>query len=155
MTGFANKQRGMTLIELVISIVVIAIAVSAVLGVLTANVGRSADAMIVSQAASIAEAYAEEIALKPFADPDGASGESARADFDDAGDYDGLVDSGAVDQFGNAIPELDDYTVSVSVTPSSALPGVDSADALRIDVRVQRAPHVDFVLTEYKTRLSP
>lgn len=155
MSAAGRPQRGVTLIEVVVSIVVVAIAVSAVLGVLASNVGRSADAMVVSQAASIAEAYAEEISLKPFTDPDGTSGESARADFDDASDYDGLVDTGAVDQFGNAIPELDEYTVSVSVSPSSALPDVGSGDALRIDVRVQYAPHVDFVLTEYKTRLSP
>ena len=66
-----HRERGATLIELVISIVVIAIAASAVLGVLSSTVGRSADAMVLSQGVAIAEAYLEEISLKPYDDPDG------------------------------------------------------------------------------------
>jgi MSHA pilin protein MshD len=64
-----HAERGMTLVELTISIVVIAIAASAVLGLLSRSVGRSADAMVMSQAVAIAEAYLEEITLKPFASP--------------------------------------------------------------------------------------
>jgi MSHA pilin protein MshD len=143
----------MTLIEVVIAIVVVAIAASATLGVLSRSVAHSADAMILSQAVAIAEAYVEEISLKPFADPDGADGEAARADFDDADDYDGLLDNGAYDQFGNAIAGLAGYTVSVGVVPSAALPGIGGADALRIDVRVTYAPYVDYVLSAYRTRL--
>jgi MSHA pilin protein MshD len=146
-------ERGMTLIELVIAIVVVAIAVSAILGVLSRNVEHSADAMIMSQAVSIAEAYMEEVSLKAFADPDGIDGEALRADFDDADDYAGLVDNGAYDQFGNAIAGLAGYTVSVAVGPSTALPGIGGADALRIDVRVAYAPYIDYVLSAYKTRL--
>ncbi len=147
-----QRQNGMTLVELIIAIVVIAIAVSAVLGVLTRNVQHSADAMVIRQAAAIAEAYLEEVSLKPFVDPDGIDGEAARTDFDDVDDYNGLVDAGAVDQFGNPIVALADYTVSVTVTPSSALPNVPLADALRVDVNVVRLPYVDFVLTGYRTR---
>jgi MSHA pilin protein MshD len=147
------REHGMTLIEVIVSIVVVAIAVTAVLGVLAANVRHSADAMVVTQAVSIAEAYIEEISLKPFADPDGSDGETARANLDDADDYDGLVDAGAVDQFGNAIAGLENYTVSVAVGPSSALPGVTASDTLRIDVRVQFAPYVNYTLSTYRARL--
>jgi MSHA pilin protein MshD len=146
-------ERGMTLIEVIIAIVVVAIAVSAILGVLARNVEHSADAMIMSQAVSVAEAYMEEVSLKAFADPDGIDGEALRADFDDADDYAGLVDNGAYDQFGNAIAGLAGYTVSVAVGPSTALPGIGGADALRIDVRVAYLPYVDYVLSAYKTRL--
>jgi len=149
----ARPQLGMTLIEVVISIVVVGIAAAAVLGVLSRNVRHSADAMVLSQAVSIAEAYIEEITLKAFADPDAMDGEVARTDFDDVDDYDGLVDVGAVDQFGTPIAALAGYTVSVSVNPSAALPSVAAADALRVDVRVQYAPYVDFYLSGYKTRL--
>jgi MSHA pilin protein MshD len=151
-TGPRN-QRGVTLVELVIAIVVIAIAVGAVLGVLAANVGRSADAMIVSQGISIAEAYLEEVSLKPFSDPDGSDGETLRADFDDVDDYDGLVNVGAADQFGNPISGLENYTVSVAVSSSTALPAVAAGDVYRIDVRVQHAPAVDYTITGYRTRL--
>jgi MSHA pilin protein MshD len=153
MSHAARKQAGMTLIEVVISIVVVAIAVSAVLGVLARNAQHSADAMVLTQAVSIAEAYLEEISLKPFDDPDAADGEAARVDFDDVDDYDGLVDAGAADQFGNPIAALAAYTVSVDVTPTGALPSIAAADAVRVDVRVQYMPYVDFSLSAYRTRL--
>jgi MSHA pilin protein MshD len=143
----------MTLVEVVIAIVIIAIAVSAVLGVLARNVEHSADAMILTQGITIAEAYLEEISLKPFSDPDGIDGEIGRANFDDVDDYDSLVDAGAADQFGNAIPGLGGYTVSVAVSPSSALPGVAAADAYRIDVQVAFPPDLDYTLSAYRTRL--
>jgi MSHA pilin protein MshD len=142
----------MTLIEVVIAIVIVANSVGAILGVLSRNVANSADAMIVSQAVSIAEAYLEEISLKPFVDPDGIDGEASRPAFDDADDYDGLLDNGAYDQFGNPIGGLSAYTVSVSVLQSAALPNIAAADALRIDVRVAYAPYVNYVLSGYKTR---
>lgn len=142
----------MTLVELVIAIVVVAIAVGAILGVLARNVEHSADAMIVRQAVAIAEAYMEEISLKPFSDPDGADGETNRIDFDDADDYDGLVDTGARDQFDSPLAGLSAYTISVAVVASGALPNVAATDALRIDVRVRNAPFVDYVLSAYKTR---
>ena len=147
------RQHGMTLVEVVISIVVIAIAVGAVLGVLSRTVEHSADALLTSQAVSIAEAYAEEIALKPFADPDGSDGETLRSAFDDVDDYDGLVDVGVADQLGTPIAGLEGYTVAVTVTPSAALPSVAAADALRIDVRVQFPAFVDYTLSTYRTSL--
>lgn len=149
----AHGERGVTLIELVISIVVIAIAASAVLGVLSSSVGRSADAMVLAQAVSVAEAYLEEISPKPYADPDGVDGEALRTDFDDVDDYDGLVDNGARDQFGAALASLSAYTVTVTVVASAALAGVPAADAERVDVSVTHPGNVSVVLSGYKARL--
>lgn len=148
-----RAQRGVTLVELVVSIVIVAIAAGAVLGVLSRSAARSADAMIMAQAVSIAEAYLEEISLKPYADPDGVDGETNRVDFDDVDDYNGLVDSGARNQFGTAIAALSRYTVSVSVGSSSALSSVPSGDALRVDVRVTYSPSVTVAISGYRTRL--
>jgi len=149
----ANRELGVALIELVVSIVIVSIAAASVLGLLSRTTEHSADAMIISQAVSIAEAYLEEISLKPFADPDGVDGEGNRADFDDVDDYDGLVDAGAADQFGNPIAALSGYTVTVTVTGSAALPTVPAADAARVDVRVGFPPSVNLTLSGYKTRL--
>jgi MSHA pilin protein MshD len=146
-------ERGTTLIELIVSIVIVAIAASAVLGVLSSSAGRSADAMIMAQAVSIAEAYLEEISLKAYADPDGIDGETVRTDFDDVDDYNGLLDSGARNQFGTAIAELSRYTVAVTVGTSAALTSVPSGDALRIDVQVTYTPNVTVALSGYRTRL--
>ncbi len=145
-----HNERGATLIELVISIVVIAIAASAVLGVLSSSVGRSADAMVMSQAVAVAEAYLEEISLKPFVDPDGVDGEATRAAFDDVDDYNGLVDSGARDQFDTPLAPLTQYTVAVTVVPSAGLTGVPLGAAERIDVQVTYPGGV-VALTGYKT----
>jgi MSHA pilin protein MshD len=156
--NFANSklytsQTGATLVELLLSIVIVAIAASAVLGVLSTTNASSADPMLRHQAASIAEAYLEEILLKSFDDPDGVDGEVARVDFDDVDDYDGLLDAGARDQFGNPIAALSDYSVSVSVSSSAALPGVPAADALRVDINVAWQSRIDFIVSSYRTRL--
>ena len=152
MNPATRSQRGVTLIELLVSIVIVAIAASAVLGVLSMTTARSADPMIRHQAAAIAESYLEEILLKPLSDPDGVDGEAARADFDDLDDYDGLSDAGAHDQFGLPMVGLGDYNVAVTVTTSSALPAVPLADALRVDVVVTHTNAVNFALSGYRTR---
>lgn len=152
MSCAATHQRGVTLVELLMSIVVVSIAASSVLGVMSMTTARSADPMIRHQASAIAEAYLEEILLKPLTDPDGADGEAARADFDDLDDYDGLLDAGARDQFGVPIAGLGAYNVAVTVTPSAALPAVPIADALRVDVIVTHSNIVNFALSGYRTR---
>ena len=148
-----KHEVGVTLVELLLSIVIVAIAASAVLGVLSATTDRSADPMVRHQAAAIAEAYLEEILLKPFTDPDGVDGEAARVNFDDVDDYNGLADAGARDQFGNPIAALAGYSVLVTVSSSAALPSVPAADALRVDVNVVWQAAIDFTFSGYRTRL--
>lgn len=153
MMNAGNHQQGVTLVELLVSIVIVSIAASGVLGVLSMTTAGSADPMIRHQAAAIAESYLEEILLKSFTDPDGVDGEAARVDFDDLDDYDGLADAGARDQFDNPIAGLGDYNIVVAVTASAALPAVPAADTLRIDVVVTRGVDVSFSLSGYRTRL--
>ena len=148
-----KSQHGTTLVELLLSIVIVAIAASAVLGVLSTTNASSADPMLRHQAASIAEAYLEEILLKPFADPDGVDGEVARVDYDDVDDYDGLLDTGARDQFDNPIAALSDYSVSVTVSSSAALPAIPAADVLRVDINVAWQSEINFIFSSYRTRL--
>ncbi len=145
-----HRQSGGTLIELVIAIVIISISVSAILMALSTSLAQSADPMIRHQAVSLAEAYLEEIALKPFADPDGVDGEATRELFDDVDDYNGLVDVGARDQFNAALADLDDYTVTVAVTASSALPSIASTDLYLISVTITHAAQIDFTLSTYR-----
>ena len=58
--------------------------------------------MVLTQAVSVAEAYIEEITLKPYANPDGVDGETACTAYDDVDDYDGLVDVTDLDTTHNA-----------------------------------------------------
>ena len=145
-----RRQAGTTLIELVISIVIVSIAVSAVLMALTMSFGSSADPMVRHQAIAIAEAYLEEITLKAFDDPDGVDGEANRTLYDDVDDYNGLVDVGARDQFNAALTGLDDYTVTVAVTASSGLPSIASTDLFLISVTITHAANIDFTVSAYR-----
>ena len=145
-----SRQAGTTLIELVVAIVIISIAASSVLMALSTSVTYSADPMIRHQAVAIAEAYLEEIALKSFVDPDGVDGEGSRDLYDDVDDYDGLVDNGARNQFDAAIAALSDYTVSVTVTASSALPSIASTELYLISVQITHAANVNFTVSAYR-----
>ncbi len=144
-----RRQAGTTLIELVISIVIVSIAVSAILMVFSMNVGHSADPMLRHQAVAIAEAYLEEISLKAFDDPGGGDGEASRDLYDDVDDYHGLVNVGARNQFDAALPGLGDYTVSVTVTPS-ALPSIAAIDNYLINVTVTHTANINFTLSAYR-----
>jgi len=141
-------SRGVTLIELVVSIVVVAIAASAVLGLLSFAARGSADAMVRNQAVAVAQAYLEEIRFKSFA----ANGvEASRGLFDDVSDYNGLNDVGARDQTGAIIAGLSGYNVTVAVT-NSALDAVAAANSKRIDVTVQNAAAgVTVAISGYRT----
>lgn len=151
------RQRGVTLVELVISIVVIGVAVAGVLAMYKQAVGRSADPMLQEQAVAIAEAYMEEITLKSFLDPDTGTvcpaHEASRANYDNVCDYKGLSDTGARDQSGGApIAGLEQYNVQVSVS-NVALNGVPSTQALQVDVQVTHSAtaSVNVRLTGFRT----
>jgi len=148
--GLCFRQRGVTLIELVLSIVIVAIAASAILGLLSFAARSSADAMIRNQAVAVAQAYLEEIRFKSFSDPDGVGGES-RGTFDDVSDYNGLNDVGARDQTGATIAGLGGYNVTVAVA-TSALGAVAAANSKRIDVTVQyAAAGITVAISGYRT----
>jgi MSHA pilin protein MshD len=146
-----RRQRGVTLVELVIAITVVAISVATILGVIGAISSRSADAMVQQQAVAVAQAYLDEILQRWVVDPNGTPPNTGRGSWDLVDQYNGLLDVGAHDQFGNAIPALGAYTVSVATSPSSALPGVPSAAARRIDITVTYPPNGSVMLSGYRT----
>ena len=151
-----RRQSAFTLIEIIVTIVVIAIGASALLSVFSSLARTSADPAIQQQATTIAEAYLEEILLRAFNDPQGGEtgndeGESGRAEYDDVKDYRSLAAAPAADQFGNPVPALADYTVTVTVT-NSALGGLPAADSLRVDVNVNHPAIGDILLSGYRTR---
>ncbi len=112
-------QHGATLIELIITIVIISIALSGILSVVNITTKHSVDPIIQHQAIAIAESYLEEILLLPITDPTGSNAGETRATFDNIDDYDGLANSGAVDQAGNAISGLENYNITVTVADST------------------------------------
>lgn len=145
-----QAQEGFTLIEVITTIVIISISATAILSVFSNTVRSSVNPMIQQQAISIAEAYMEEITLKPFSDPDGTEAGESRNTFDDVDDYNGLVDAGARDQNGNAIASLGDYTVTVSVV-NAPFNGIAPADAFLITVNVAHSVLDSVEITGYRT----
>lgn len=105
----------MTLVELVITIVIIGIASAALFSAMAAITGRSADPMLRQQSLALAEAYLEAISTRPYAElPSAAQGASAPQDIQ-----------------GNAI--LGDYRVAVEVDAAAT---VGDVVATRIDITV-------------------
>lgn len=77
-----RRERGMTLLELIMFIVVIGIAAAGVVGVIGYAARASTDPMIHKQALAIGEALLEEVQLMPFTycdpdDPQAATAQSA------------------------------------------------------------------------------
>ena len=75
----SRRQRGFTLIELTVFIVIVSVALAGVLTVLNVTAKSSADPMIRKQALAVAEAVLEEVMLQPFTwcDPDDANAATA------------------------------------------------------------------------------
>ena len=150
-----RRQRGLTLIELLLALVIAGIAAATLYGAMAAFSARSADPMLRQQSLALAESYLEEILLQPFSDP--ASGSqcppapAARAAFDNVCDYAGLSDSGARNRFGEAIAALAGYRVDVSVTPT-AWQGLVAAQVLYVQVQVQDPAGGRLLLGSYRVK---
>ena len=73
----SKRQRGVTLIELILFIMIIGIALAAILGVMNVTTRSSADPVRTKQALMIAEALLEEVQLTGFTkcDPSGDNGD--------------------------------------------------------------------------------
>jgi MSHA pilin protein MshD len=143
-----QRQRGVTLVELITSIVVISLAASALLGILGFLSNNSGMALAQTQAQSVADLYLTEALSKPFIDPDGVDGETARTLFDDIDDYNGLDTATATDQAGVAAGS---FRVRVAVVPDS-LVGIPATALRRVDVRVEFAADQMVLATGYRAR---
>ncbi|MGH8221004.1 MAG: type IV pilus modification PilV family protein [Steroidobacteraceae bacterium] len=144
----SSTQGGFTLIEVIVSIVVLAIAVAGVLGGLSVIAVRSANALVNEQAVAIASSYLNEVLQKPFG---AADGKVARSQLDVVDDYGGLTDVGVHDQTGAPVRGLGQYTVTVRVG-AGLLGAVPAAELREVDVTVSNASGVLVVLSGYRTQ---
>lgn len=146
----------MSLIELVIAIVVIAICLTGAFALVNTTTRRSADPMLERQATSIAEAYLEEILQQAYVDPDDGqicpTAEANRKLFDNVCDYSGLAETGARDQQGDAVTGLESYRVEVAIDSKATLGGLTGESVvLRIDVTVTDPLGRPVRLSAYRT----
>jgi MSHA pilin protein MshD len=145
------RNRGFTLLEIITTVVVIAIAATALMSVFSSTVATSADPVLEHQAIAIAEAYMDEIAAKDFAPgPGSVRLAPLPGDIDDVLDYNFLPDTIVRDQNGVAIAALSDYSIVVSVV-TDGLNGIAAVDSLRIDITVSHASIDPVLLSGYRT----
>ncbi|OUS28287.1 hypothetical protein A9Q99_12210 [Gammaproteobacteria bacterium 45_16_T64] len=148
-----QSSRGVTLIELVIAIVVMAVALEAMLSTFAGNVNRSADPMWRNKTIKISQIYLDEILSKRYDEntpiggvpaatilscsslgPDTA--ETSSALYDDVDDYHGYSGvptgtSGALDS------SYSNYSVSITVTcdgSGASVVGSDNAKKITLVV---------------------
>lgn len=146
----AHRERGLTLVELIMFLVIVSLAVAGILQVMTYTTRNSADPQVRKQALAVAEALLEEVESMPFTacDPDGfdvSSGAcsmpegmgpevafagqpaaeargSATAPFDNVNDYAGFNLAGGGSDIGGsaAVVVPAGYSASVAVAQDSA-----------------------------------
>lgn len=130
-----HGQRGFTLIELIIFIVVVSAGLAGILLVMNTVVKSSADPMVRKQAAALGESILEEIVQKEYQDPDGVSGETTRDNMDDVDDYKGKSAAQVQSLFADSLAQVPGYTIAIAVGAEAALSGVNMK---RIAVTVSR-----------------
>jgi MSHA pilin protein MshD len=123
------SAKGFSLIELVITIMVLGIALSAMTASLFSGVGRNADPLWQSKATQLSQAYLDEIlsmryqedsplgggAVNTCSDSGPEAGETNRSLYDDVDDYKGLTETADfLDTSTSSI--YSGYTVNVEVT---------------------------------------
>ena len=146
-TRKARRQRGLSLVEQIVFIVVVGVAVAGVLAAMNVATRGSADPMIQKQALAIAEAVLEEVQLQPFTrcDPDDTSAATATAAADCTGGAGGANDESTTplgreageDRYSAVTPfdNVSDYSGfdSSVAEPSSGLTGIRDMGANLID----------------------
>ena len=141
------RQRGFTLIELIIFIVVVSAGLAGILSVMNTVVKSSADPMVRKQAMALAESILEETMLQNYNDPDGLPNivESDRILWDNVADYHGQSNSTL------GVPSsLSSYVVDIAVENDTAVIGTATRPALRVRVTVTHPSEV-IVMTSYRT----
>jgi MSHA pilin protein MshD len=140
----SKSQRGVSLIELILFIIIVSVALTGLLSVMNANTRNSVDPLLQKQALAIAESMLEEIELQDFIPPVGGfSGgtiataiQANRASFDDIFDYNNFATIGIFPADGSStgVTGLANYNVSVAVTTIAWV--TVATDAAQITVTV-------------------
>lgn len=159
----SQRQSGVTLIELVITIVIVSVAIAGVVGGYSLVVGRSADTLYQSRTTALGQAYLDEILARRFGpgvgpggnppasgcNDTGTGGGKDRSRYTNVNDYQGLEDSPPRLVSGGFGETYDGFSVEVTITCAGSEVGVGDG-AKRIDVMIQPPQGPDMTFTAYK-----
>jgi MSHA pilin protein MshD len=164
MSAAVSKQTGTTLIELVITIVILGIALATLSSALSSGISRSATPGWESKALEIIQAYADEVLAMKFdgSQPVGGGPLSMacsisndgqnRADFDDVDDYNALSES-PPQLISNTVDmaQYQNYRVVISVSCAGTELGfADNRYAKRISITVYAPAGDSRVVSVYR-----
>lgn len=159
----AGRQSGATLVELVMTIVIISVAIAGVVGAFALITGRSADPLNQTRAVELAQLYMDEILTQRYDDntPQGGTpaysggcnigaepGEN-RSTFDDVDDYHNLTDSPPASLQG-VLAGYNGFSVAVMVACAGGQVDLAPANAKRIDLTITAPGGQDFAFSAYR-----
>lgn len=170
----ARAGAGFTLVELVMSIVLLGLALASVSVTMAHSAGRSSDGLWQVKVVELSDAYFAEILARRFDENSAPGGIPAcsisttpcsaavafsdgetRTQFDDVDDYDGLDESPPRDASGNVRSDYTGYRVQISVAYADA--GMiaayaldDATDAKVITARVSAPGQNPLTFTAYR-----
>lgn len=149
-------QSGVTLIELIVTIVILGVSVSGILSAFSVALRYNADPLVRQQALAIAEGLMEEVTSRAYTTfdlhdptaaitngigPEVATGEtrtSSTLGFDNVDDYAGYSQTNVItDAAGNNLALIGNYATCVLINnPGALLAGVPATDVLQVAVYV-------------------
>jgi MSHA pilin protein MshD len=160
------RQKGLTLIELVMTIVIISIAMAATLGVFSNSMQHSADPMWQFKSIKIAQLYLDEIISKKFDKTTPLGGEPAsktvncgalgpepgesRATYDDVDDYINLNNVTPTKVTGALDPSYQQYKVRINVVCAGSDVGLPNDRLKRITITITPPGQQAMDFTVYK-----
>lgn len=149
-------QRGVSLVEMVVAIVVVAVGAAGVLAAFLGAVRGSADPLLVKQRYAFAEGLMEEILARPVSG-DGVHPSATlpcpdRSPFDKVADYHNLTLQGVCRPDGTAenIPQQNGLTTTVTVGDTSFGPAGATISSKRVAVTVQLPTGESVVWVAYR-----
>ncbi len=169
-----KKAKGFSLIEIVITIVLVGTMMGGLSVIFAKNVESSYRPYLRQRALAVANAFMEEISRKRWDEVTPIGGgcvntgvscgtgtlapgmnteEAARADYDDVDDYNAIINqTPPEDSAGAAMPGYSGFSVTVSVT-QPAWNGVPAADVKLITVSVTSNSNETIILQSYRLNL--